>query len=335
MRRLSMFMAMALLAACGGDSKSDDDTTDNADESSDESNPDDQQPDDAIPDDDDAIDIDAPPVSGTDPAENGASTFTEMTTMIPGSTGSRRLPATVYVPSDAGPRPLIVISPGFQLDRTQYVSFARHLATWGFAVVLTDYADRGFFADHAALGADLKKVVDWSATQSIVPVDATKIGFAGHSLGGKISVLAASGDSRVKAVVAWDPVDSTSPSVAPELVDTVTALAVIGETTNATGGQFGMPCAPGAENFQKFYTAATSPALQMTVNGADHMDWIDDPSCGFVCDACDPGTATPAAVNTLTRRLDVAWFRKHLLADASMDAWLGAPTDGSATVITK
>ncbi len=334
MRRLSMFMAMALLAACGGDSKSDDDSTDTTDESSDEADAtDEQNPDDLNP--DDAIDIDAPPVSSTDPAQDGESTFTEMTTTIPGSTGSRRLPATVYVPSDAGPRPLIVISPGFQLDRVQYESYARHLATWGFAVVLTDYADRGFFADHAALGADLKKVVDWSATQTIVPVDATKIGFAGHSLGGKISVLAASSDTRVKAVVAWDPVDSTSPSVAPELVDTVAALAVIGETTNATGGQFGMPCAPAAENFQKFYAAAPSPALQMTVNGADHMDWIDDPTCGFVCDACDPGSATPEAVKTLTRRLDVAWFRKQLFADASMDVWLAAPTDGSATVVTK
>lgn len=334
MRRLSMFLAVSLFAACGGDSSSDDDTANDADDSSES---DDQQPDDIVPDDgedDDMVAIDAPP-STPDPAGDGTSTVTETTTMIPGSTGNRRLPATVFVPSDAGPRPLIVISPGFRLERVQYTSYARHLATWGFAVVLTDYADQGFFPDHTALGADLKKVVDWSATQSIVPVDASKIGFAGHSLGGKISALAASSDSRVKAIVAWDPVDSSNPSVAPELVDTVTALAVIGETTNASGGQLGMPCAPAAQNFEKFYAAAPSPALQMTVTGADHMDWIDDPTCGFVCDACDPGTATPETVRTLTRRLDVAWFRKQLLADASMDAWLAAPSDGSATVTTK
>ena len=102
-----------------------------------------------------------------------------------------------------------------------------------------------------------------------------------------------------------------------ELANLSAAIAVIGETTNASGG--GMPCAPAAENFAQFYAAAPSPAISVTVTGADHMDWVDDPSCGF-CGFCAPGTADPELVRRVTRRLDVAWLRRQLLADAAMDA---------------
>jgi len=219
----------------------------------------------------------------------------------------------------------VVVSPGYQMDAAQYESYARHLATWGFVAVLTDYADSSFFPDHAKLAADVPKVIDWALAQSSLAIDATKVATFGHSLGGKVSVHAASLDSRIKAIVAWDPVDGNSPSVAPQLMTSMTAaLAVIGETTNGSGG--GMPCAPTADNFQQFYAAAPSPALEVTVAGADHMDWVDDPSCGF-CGFCSPGTADAEDVRRVSRRIDVAWLRRHLLGDTSMDTWLTNPPE--------
>ena len=170
------------------------------------------------------------------------------------------------------------------MQRTQYVSYAQHLATWGFVVVLTDYAGGSLFPNHTTLATDVPTVIDWALAQTALAIEPQQIALAGHSLGGKISVYAATLDPRIKAVVAWDPVDSSSPSVAPEKMTSMTAaIAVVGETTNGSGG--GMPCAPTADNFQTFYTAAPSPALSMTVTGADHMDWVDDPSCG-VCGFC-------------------------------------------------
>lgn len=230
---------------------------------------------------------------------------------------------TIYTPGGATAAPLVIVSPGFQMARTQYASYAQHLASWGFVVVLADYADTGFFADHQGLADDVSAVIDHAI--ATLPIDAEKIGAAGHSLGGKISVFAASQDARIRAVVAWDPVDSNNPSVAPQKMTTMTtAIAMVGETTNASGG--GMPCAPAAENFEQFYAAAPSPALSLTVIGADHMDWVDDPSCGF-CGFCAAGAADPSLARTVTKRLDVAWLRLHLLGDATMEPWLANPPE--------
>jgi predicted dienelactone hydrolase len=283
----------------------------------------------------DSVITDGSPVTG-DPAADGPATVTTSTTSIPGKTAGRMLPATVYTPSSSGPRALVVVSPGFQMQRTQYASYARHLATWGFAVVLTDYAESGFGIDHARIAADVPAVIDWALAQATLAVDAQKVAAAGHSLGGKVSVFAATLDPRIKAIVAWDPVDSNNPSVAPEKMATLTAaLAVVGETTNGSGGF--MPCAPTADNFQTFYAAAPAPALAMTIDGADHMDWVDDPSCG-VCGFCTAGSAMNERARTATRRLDVAWLRRQLFGDTAMDVWLDVPPEiaaGTATVVRK
>jgi predicted dienelactone hydrolase len=238
--------------------------------------------------------------------------------------------------STAASPALVVISPGFQMARTQYTSYAAHLATWGFVVILADYTDTSFFADHQKAADDIRAVITWALARPDLGIDSSKVAATGHSLGGKLSILAASSDPRIKAIVAWDPVDSNSPSVAPQLMGTVgAAIAVIGETTNATGGM--MPCAPGAENFQQFYAAARSPALAMTMNGADHMDWVDDPSCAF-CGFCTAGTLSPSTTRTATKRLDVAWLRRQLFGDTAMEPWLSSPPElaaGSAAVTRK
>jgi predicted dienelactone hydrolase len=277
--------------------------------------------------------LDAPPVmTGTDPADDGTYTVSTMTANIPGAAQGRTLAATVFVPSGGQPHPLVVMSPGFQMARAQYTSYARHLATWGFVVVLTDYAESGFSIDHNRLANDVPKVIDWALAEVSLQIDATRIATAGHSLGGKISMYAASLDSRIKAVVGWDPVDSNSPSVAPEkMANMSAAVAVVGETTNGSGGF--MPCAPMAENFQQFYAGAKSPALSLTVVGADHMDWVDDPSCS-VCGFCTAGSASPDLARKVTRRLDVAWLRRHLMADTAMDPWLMSPPEAGSGGVT-
>lgn len=238
----------------------------------------------------------------------------------------------MFAPDGGTARPLVIVSPGFQMQRTQYASYARHLATWGFVVVLVDYAESGFFLDHAKLARDVPAVIDWALAQTALAIDPQRIATAGHSLGGKISVFAASLEPRIRAVVAWDPVDSSNPSVVPEKMTSLAIpIAVVGETTNGSGG--GMPCAPAADNFQQFFAASPSPALAITVAGADHMDWVDDPSCGF-CGFCAPGAASPELARTVSRRLDVAWLRRQLLDDTAMDVWLASPPEAASGEIT-
>lgn len=257
-----------------------------------------------------------------------------MMASIPGALNGRTLPSTVYIPSTPGPHALVVISTGLFMARTQYASYAQHMATWGFVVALTDYAEGTSFPsfpNHQRIANDIPAVITWALAQQNLAVDPQKIAVAGHSLGGKVSILAATGDARIRAVVAWDPVDANTPSVTPEKMNlTTAAIAVIGETTNATGGF--MPCAPAADNFTQYYSAAPSPALQATVTGGDHMDWVDDPTCAL-CTQCDPGSAPADRARTATKRLNVAWLKKQLFSDATMTPWLASSTD--VPVVTK
>ena len=281
----------------------------------------------------DAAGADAPVSAAGDPANDGTATVTVATVTIPA--GSRSAPATTFVPSTPAPRPLVFVSPGFQMARAQYTSYAHHLATWGFTVVLADYTDTGFFASHQQLADDISLEITWALAQPGLGIDPDRIATAGHSLGGDISTLVAVGDARVKAVVGWDPVDGGTPAVLPKLATLHAALAVIGETTDGAGG--GMPCAPTASNYQQFYAKAPGPALAMSVPTADHMDWVDDPTCSF-CTFCTAGTAPADLARTATRRLNVAWLRKQLLGDAAMSTWLAAPPEvaaGTATVVAK
>lgn len=304
---------------------------------------------------DGALPIDAPgtspdaPPSARDPGTPG--TFRSLATAsvtIPVAGGS--ITGTVCAPSldgttpAPGPFPLVVISPGFQLARAQYRIYCDHLASWGYVVVTRDYASSG---NHQAKAAEVGRVIDWAlgtASGLAARIDATKIGVAGHSLGGKVSINAAILDSRIKAVVGWDPVDALPPfgndgslSVAPELMGGLTVpLAVLGETTDSSGGLGGMSCAPAADNHTQFYNSACNAptALEVTIGQADHMDWIGDrASCGLACIACQNGQTTEDTVHTLTFRVTTAWFERHLRGDASVASYLAAPGIGTPTTL--
>lgn len=164
--------------------------------------------------------------------------------------------------------------------------------------------------------------------------DAASIAVAGHSQGAKIATWLAITDARPVAVFAIDPVDApppfvpadpaSYPSLAPELMDQLTVpLAVVGETTNAVpGGLSPVACAPAGENFQEYYAAATSPALEVEVLGASHFSFLDDPNCGFACTACPAGTDDPATTLALTHRYLVAFLELVVRGDASYATWL-------------
>ena len=67
----------------------------------------------------------------------------------------------------------------------------------------------------------------------------------------------------------------------------------------------------------------------MTINGADHMDWVDDGSCAL-CTLCTAGTAAPELSHTATKRLNVAWLRNVFDADTAMQPWLMSPPEVAA-----
>jgi predicted dienelactone hydrolase len=263
-----------------------------------------------------------------DPSQNGTYAVLRQSQTVPTPDGS--VSTTVCAPSTDGgatiatagaPFPLVVISPGFQQGRSQYDSYCRHLATWGYIAIARDNTG-GLAPNHDLIARQTSGVIGWAIATAPwrASVDAAKVGVAGHSLGGKTSLLAASRDARIKVVVGWDPVDSNSPSVAPERMPLITApVVLLGETLNGSGGF--QPCAPSAENYHQFFLAASAPALEVTVTGADHMDWVDNTGC-FTCGFCTRGAADHTAVKALTRRTTVAALGRYLRGDASMDTYL-------------
>lgn len=230
----------------------------------------------------------------------------------------------------SAPYPLVVIGHGFQLPASQYEGYAERLASFGYVAVTADFP-AGFFGNsHVDNATDMAGVIDWATAEPTLAalVDTKLVGMMGHSLGGKVSLLAATFDPRIKAVLALDPVDSSmncSPQKCPDVSNLMPSLAIptgfLGETLDASGGL--QPCAPAADNFTTFYAGANAPSFQVTVNGANHMSFLDDvASCGFLCSVCQPATLANDVVTALAYSYAAAFFERHLRKNAGYDTYL-------------
>ncbi len=273
----------------------------------------------------------------TDPGQAGPESWGSDTQTI--DVGGESIPLTIYLPDSTGPHPTIVFTHGFTLEPSMYASYGEHLASWGYAVILPKLPGSVFSSKtHRELADLLEGVLDWidaNASDTAGPlkgrVDTGALALAGHSMGGKLSLLVASEDARPKAVFGVNPVDSGSPlssnpddypSVTPERMPDITVpLGLLGETVNASAG-LGQACAPADDNFQQYYAYADSPAVQIEVLGANHMSFLDDPNCGFTCSACSAGTDDPATTRRLTQRYMTAFFQVVLRDQSAYAAFL-------------
>jgi fermentation-respiration switch protein FrsA (DUF1100 family) len=246
--------------------------------------------------------------------------------------GGVAVPMDAFYPTggpEAGPYPVVVIAHGFQLPAAQYTSYAKRLATHGYVALTADFQAGFLNPDHVAFAKQVLGGIDWAAQEATLAgvADTNNVGLTGHSLGGKISVLGAILDERVRASITLDPVDSSvmcDPVKCPDVSDmlpTDIPLAFLGETVDGMGGF--MPCAPAADNFLTFYAKASTPALAVTVKGANHMSFIDDvASCGITCSFCQAATLDNATVNALSRAYVVAFYGRHLRLNAGYDTYL-------------
>ncbi|MCE9578266.1 MAG: hypothetical protein K8W52_34385 [Deltaproteobacteria bacterium] len=348
LRSLSLSLSAAALVACGSGTATFTDArpgtvdADPAAPDADPTAPDAKPTPDAAPGSPDAM------VSSADPGTMGSYAVNVTDNVkIPTAKGDET--STIYQPSTdggataaAGPFPLLVVSTGFQIGRANYALTCKHIASWGYVVLIHDYAS-GNHQDHAA---GVSSILDWAlgASSGISGhIQADKIATAGHSMGGKVSILSGVLDTRIKAVIGWDPVDALPPiadgsySVTPEKMGMLTVpFAVLGETTDSTGG-FGGACAPAADNFHQFFVGACNvpSALEVTIDKSDHTQWVDSrSSCGLACLVCGTGATPPATTLQITRRVTVAWLEKYLRGATTMDAWLAAPGIGTPTTVS-
>ncbi|MHB1066005.1 MAG: alpha/beta fold hydrolase [Candidatus Nanopelagicales bacterium] len=130
------------------------------------------------------------------------------------------LDATVYVPEEV-PAPAVVLAHGFGGSKADLDDRATRLSDRGYVVVA--YSARGFGMSTGQISmnspgfevADARAIVDYLATRADVTLDGPgdpRVGFAGGSYGGALSLLVAGYDPRVDAVAAditWNDLESS------------------------------------------------------------------------------------------------------------------------------
>lgn len=212
-----------------------------------------------------------------------------------------------------GAMPWVIVSPGFSTDRKQYKRHAERMASWGVVAFLqkspNEWNHARYRDDTVALIAFLLSPTGSDAGRIAGRLDKDRVGLAGHSLGGKISFLVAQTDARVKALWGLDPVDQRDPRAEKGMssikLPPGVPIGYLGEVVSKTGTP---PCAPGDSNYEVLYRVGPSPALAITVVGAAHMDFVDDPGACGTCGFCKGGTAPKERTNALSVKYMTAYF---------------------------
>ena len=201
----------------------------------------------------------------------------------------------------------------------------RHLVSHGFLVVGANVAEADSMhpAEHDRKVARVLRVLDWVLDESPVAgrVDPERIASMGHSLGGKLSFYAAALDSRIDAVVAWDPQNGGGPPcflagiapgdcndfpVAPNCEANDPGLIHQMQAESLTFGAEDRLITPDSHLWaQNFYRGAPSPAHFVAMPAVGHGAWFAD-----------------GEVTQLTRGAHTAFLLNRLKGVTGLEAWL-------------
>jgi hypothetical protein len=246
--------------------------------------------------------------------------------------GGHSFTVNVYMPSSPGPHPVVSLSPGLLQPAVSYAPYGKRLASWGIAVLVRD--DPGALTTTIDVEADIGYVVaTWMTTALAGKVDPAKVGLAGHSRGGKASLLATERElaGKVRAWFGLDPVDAALFSGGDaQARDTVGSLGI---PTAYLGAGVVTTCAPAPDNYEVLYAATSPPSVKLVAVGAGHTQLEDQTNCPG-CGICTPaGTADSATVLAYAVRYLTAFFARELLSDAHVGKVFegaGAPADVAA-----
>lgn len=244
----------------------------------------------------------------------------------------------VTYPTASGSFPLVIYNNGFSQDLKDYLSYAEYYASWGYVTVRWNPKEGALGSiTHKTRGLQAAHLIDWAFSETKNPsspfynkIDSTKgVIQAGHSLGGKTALMAAQSHPSVVGLVLMDPVDCPPP-MPPNLPYDEDYPAAILEMNNTKavgvfiGAELGdtgelIPCAPVDCNYQKYYGNATSPAWEVMVVGAGHVQWVDGTRSGGG-GGCLPGPQKTEIVQMLSHTIMVAWA-ENLIYRKDISYW--------------
>jgi len=259
------------------------------------------------------------------------------------------LEVTVFYPDAVPPSsgfPLVIYETGWNQPRASFDSQAAQIAQWGYVAIIHYYPNLGT----SGIGWELfeprvaqaSRLIDWCAVEDGKPgsplygmVDAENVGITGHSFGGSVAVATATLDPRIKACI---PLDATyEETIRQRFEDPAVSSAAFLYITSGSGGY----CSHIPFMTESLVPRTNPPVAQLTIIGADHMDYIDArvhlrlPSKlatpGDIAKSltswvpsfspCPSGEASAYDVRCLASRYSIAWLNLYLKGMTEFEAY--------------
>ena len=266
----------------------------------------------------------------SDPGSPGPYAVAKISVTVANPATGSVLPTEIHYPASDGsvdpgsaPYATVVFSPGTLAGSANYERNARHLASWGYIVVVPDVPNENI----EVRASDVQYLISYvmaentkvdSLLYQIVDVD--RLAVTGHSVGGLTAIVVASRDVRVKAVVALDPVNPSPPAQCPwdhesEAPSISAPLLVLG-APSAIWNSFA--------NYRDLYQAVgSSHKAQIVISNGSHCDFHHTDnvllrhSCFLVC-----GGRFSVERAELVSRYSTAWFDYYLRQDTGSFGYL-------------
>lgn len=284
------------------------------------------------------------PVS--DPGDPGPYTTGSLSLTITNPDNGDEIATDVYYPSVGeeidpvnAPYAALVFARGFLSSSGNYSGNGRHLASWGYIVLVADFPSE----DIEARAADVQYLLSYLEAENVNAasifyncIDTSRFGLLGHSLGGLTTLMASARDPRVQVAVALDPVNPPEQMATPwdyaaEAPQVHAPLAVIGAPSQTCNS---------SANYNSMYPVLGSNHKALwVIDGASHCDFVDFTSSleSFFCYLICGGQYSAERVQ-LARRYTTAWLNYYLREQPEYFSYLygeDAEADIQANVVTR
>ncbi|MCX7785922.1 MAG: T9SS type A sorting domain-containing protein [candidate division WOR-3 bacterium] len=217
------------------------------------------------------------------------------------------------IPQSAVPCPIVIFGHGYQMGIDRYYSYAQHLASWGYIVVLPTISNPFPTPEHYTRAHSMVDAARWTANRNFVigdifynKLDPFNWGFVGHSMGGGIALLAADTFKLVdtlRAVVSFASPQTTPSTHSEHLL--IPKMILAGSVDNI---------APWQQVRQAYWQNAPAPGVFAVIYGANHGYFMD---YSYFWENGGTALISRALQQKVSRRYMTAYFERYLHNDLS------------------
>jgi len=243
------------------------------------------------------------------------------------SRNDRQIPVEVYYPAQAageevpvapGQFPVLSFGHGFVMDVGSYTNFSNMLVPEGFIFALSN-TETGFSPNHLDLALDLALILHALGEEGNDPGSlfygavALENAVMGHSMGGGASMLAAAGDTIVKAVANFAAANTTPSAISAAAEITIPALLFSGSGDCVTP--------PSAHQEPMYDSLASGCKTWISITGGGHCYFANENFlCTFGENSCGPNvTITREEQQDAVFDFLLPWLDYHLKGE--QQAW--------------